>query len=145
MADGDTRPIKKKKKKKKRSDLSIGWVVMLAMIVVAVIGWGCMASHYVHVVENYDPTELDTSPGPRRLKARAAAALITGFVAFIANIFTQLPNLFAVIGQNLRHNQGLMIGLVVVEALIFLGGMWMTKLEADLKKPSKYGRERPPD
>ncbi len=147
MSNADASPPKKKTKKKKRKDKSVQWVITMALILVAVFGWGFMAGAYAINVEGIgrDTTPLEEMPrGRRAMQAWTIASLIRGVVFFVTNSFAQLPNLFGVIGYNFRHNTWLPVTILVLAGIVFLGGIGMKRLDDKLSRPPVYKRKDEP-
>ena len=105
------------------SELSIGGVVVMLMLVIAAFGWAFAAAGYAHEFENWG-----SGVGRR------------AFGSFIRNAFSQIPNFFAVVSFTFSKRFWLVIVILVLEGLALLAGLGMKKLERDWDKPPRRRR-----
>lgn len=123
-------------KKKKRKDKSITWIVAGVMIVVAVFGWGCLASAYAGA--HAPVVDDDDEVGMPRMRVGRGAAIVMAFVAiltFLYHSISEIPNLPWVIGWSLSNRFGLVLGILLVELLVIGGGLGLKSLEKKLAEP----------
>lgn len=112
-----------------KSEKSIGWVVTMSAIMIAVIGWCVLASAYA---SDTDTLLTDAGDVPIRVGARRTGVAM--FFQFIKSGVTQIPNVFNVIGFAFRERFGLVVGIGVLELLVLLGGRQLKKFEDELNK-----------
>ncbi len=107
---------------------SVNWVIAMVMIVIAVVGWGFMASGYAHHA-GWRSSETD-------LLRRASSATNKAAIAqFLLIAVTQIPNVVEVIGFNVTNRIWLPAGIIGVELLALLGGHGMKQVEKSLNEP----------
>ena len=130
-------------RKKQKDEKSITWVVAGVMIVIAVVGWGCMASSYASTQSSAaisdQPETLDLPPRiPRKGAALVLAAV--GILTFLYTAIEQLPNFPWVIGWHLSERIALPLGILVLEGLALLAGLFLKSLEKKLAQPYRPRR-----
>ncbi len=125
----------KKTRRKKKGGKSITWVVTMASITVAVIGWCMLATAYVGYTEGLN---VPVPSGRVRVGRGSGILLLVGAVArMIWDGVTQIPNVFSVIKFAFQERLGVVIGIVVLEVLLIVGGLGMKKLERDMENERK--------
>lgn len=112
-------------------DMSLRWVVIGLLLLVAAVGWGFMAAGYAHAKEGWrsggvqGASELESVRQAKRSSLRD----------FVGNAFRQLGNLPAVISHNFSERIWLPITILVIEGLVLFGGWKMKGLEQELSSP----------
>ncbi|QDT34596.1 hypothetical protein [Thalassoglobus polymorphus] len=129
--------MSKKKKQNDSDGVSITQVVIGIMIVIAVMGWGAMASSYVgaHSVVSFDETSR-----PRMTRISAIGILIRALIEFVIIAVQQLPNLFSVIGWHLGNRIWLPSTIIALEGAALFFGFGLKSMEGHLDDP--YARHR---
>lgn len=120
---------------------SISWIVAVSMVVVAIVGWGVLASSHVgaHAPLLSDGT-FETS-GEIVVPRRPGLALaIAGLIAFLWTALVQLPNFVSVISYHLTNRVWLPIAIIAVEVLVFCSGFGLKLLEKQLEQPYRTRR-----
>ncbi len=130
--------MSKKKKQNDPDGVSITHVVIGIMIVIAVMGWGAMASSYVeaHTVFSFD----ESSRPPRMTRISAIGILISALIQFVVTAVQQLPNLFSVIGWHLGNRTWLPSTIIALEGAALFFGFGLKSMEGHLDDP--YARHR---
>jgi hypothetical protein len=114
---------------------SITWVIIMLMLVVAWLGWTSLAASYAHSEEEWQalerPDETDDPPrfGRRGAIRSGGAMLVTAFVGWVANGFSQLPNLVSVIKFGFTERLWLVGLFAGFEVVILVLGLKMKQLE----------------
>lgn len=119
------------------SEKSVGWVVGVAMLAIAVFGWGFLAGSYASAhaeklseMSQDEREALDSGlPTTRRARGR-----------FFENAIDQLPNFVTVVSWNFSNRVWLPIVIIMSEALAVFGGIKMKSLESELSKPYRPKR-----
>jgi len=111
---------------------SIRWVVIVAMILVAYVAWGCLAAAYA----GRDGNTGVMGMGGGRLRSRGIMMMISLALSFLVTSVTQIPNVFSVISWNFSNRLWLPVLFIVVEICIGVGGIGLQKLENNLAQPT---------
>ncbi len=124
---------------------SIQWIVVVAMIFVAYLGWGFMAGSYADIGRE----ALSMAGRPRSVRTGRGfgiALLVSAVVTFVGHSISEIPNFFSVISYHLSNRIWLPIIFLVLEALILAGGWGLMVLEKKLdghgKRPRKKRKRR---
>ncbi len=123
-----------KQKHKPQGGKSIGWVITMSMIVVGVIGWCMLATAYA----DYSEGSSMVAGGAARIRRTSGAGLLIGAIVKMAiNGVVQIPSVFSVIKFAFQKRLGVVIGIVVVEVLLLVGGLWMKKVEKEMENEKR--------
>ncbi len=115
---------------------SLTWLVGASLVLLLVVGWGCLASSYAGATEG---TEFAVTPSGRMTaRGRGIGMLIAATITFLLNAIQQLPNFFNVISWHVSNRVWLPILFIVLAIAIVVGAIGLKKLEQNLEKP-KYG------
>ncbi len=129
--------------KKEDKGKSIRWVVIMSMIFVAYVAWGCPASSWAG--SEGDGSFVVIGRG----RSRGILMLVSAIVSFLVTSVAELPNLVTVISWNFTNRLWLPILFIVLEACILAGGFGLQQLENNLAKPAgrrkKKRRRKKPD
>lgn len=107
---------------------SVNWVIAMVMIVIAVVGWGFMASGYAHHA-GWRSSETDL------LRRASGATNKAGVIQFLLIAAWQIPNAVDVVKFNVTNRVWLPAGIIGVELLALLGGYGMKQVEKSLNEP----------
>ena len=122
---------RKKARKKKKEGKSITWVVTMASITIAVIGWCMLATAYASYTEGLN---VPVPSGRVRVGRGSGIVMLVGAIAKMAwDGVTQIPNVISVVQFAFQKRLGVVIGIGIVEVLLLVGGLGMKKLEKDME------------
>lgn len=128
---------KKRRRKNRKDEKSVGWVVGMVMLLVALFGWAVAAADYAKAVEEWEPGESvsmdEKTAGPRTMRVKFAAKLVDGLLDFLENAIVQIPNVFSVAAHAVRHRWGLLLAVVVIELGVLGAGIGLRRLERRLE------------
>lgn len=126
-----------KKRQASTGEKSVSSVVIGIVLVIAVLGWGCLATAF----DGARPLADSTASGSLR-GGRGLGFLIRGLIVVGVTSVKQLPNFFAVISWNLRHRIWLVLGIIVLEACAILFGVGLKMMEGHVSDPYKKLRAK---
>ena len=129
---------KKKSDQKSESGFSITTITIGVVVIIAVFGWGAMATAYAQS-GGKTLDEGIAALGPA--SGRGLLFLITAFVWFFWNLFVQIPNALDVISYCFRSQPSIPIGILVIEILAITGGFGLKFAEGHLEDPYRKARE----
>lgn len=128
----------KKTDKEGGSQFSITTVTIGVVIVIAIFGWGAMASAYA---QSGHFTLDDGGVGEVSAAAGGIWFMIGGLVWFFWNIFAQIPNFVDVLKYSLNNQLSLLFGIALLEILAIAGGFGLKFAEGHLEDPYRKQRE----
>ena len=129
-----------------RDEKSLGWIAVMAMILIAVVAWGCLANSYQSATAVADDSDEMYMPhGPvsaRRMRARGGALFVSAAITIVANATLQVPNFLTVISWHFSNRIWLPIFFMILEAFVLLGVVGLKKLENKLSGNKKKRKKK---
>lgn len=117
-----------------KSEKSVGWVMVSAMVLIALFGWGFLAGSYTGAtsrrISQMSVEELSHVEARGLVQARR-----DGKLYFVANAIKQLPNFATVMSWHFSNCFWLPITILLLEMLALGGGYAMKRVEQELSKP----------
>jgi hypothetical protein len=115
--------------------LSIRWVVIASMLLIALFGWGFMAGSFAGAMakpySEWTQADLDAADSLRNLPNK------DNRVAFVSTAIAQLPNLPTVVSWHFRNRIWLPLLIVALEVGVLMGGVALKRVEKDLHMPRR--------
>src|SRR5262245_60506550 len=129
------------KRKQRKRGWSIGRMIVLLMIALALIGWAVAAAGYAQSEEGWRHAGLPA--GVRR--GGGVWFMVAGLGQFLWNALAQIPNVFQVATFTLTRRWGLLLVFAVLEGGALGFGWWLGRLERQLTEQDRTRRKsRPP-